>query len=59
MKYRIGLVQTVVEEATVSVEAATAEEAERVALAAANSGNVEWRFLSAEDPVEIVSVDKE
>lgn len=59
MKFKIGLVQTVVEEATVTVEADDAEAAERIALSAANSGNVKWRFLEATDPVGVVSVSEE
>lgn len=59
MKFKIGLVQKVTEETTVVVDATDAETAEQMALSAANSGNVEWRFLEATDPIEIVSVSQE
>lgn len=55
-RFRIGLVQTVVEEATVFVEADSFEEAEQRAIAQANAGEVEWRFLDVTEPVEVVSV---
>jgi hypothetical protein len=58
MIYRIGLTQTVVEEATVFIEAASLEEAEELALKRANDGVVEWRFLEAPEPIEIVTVDR-
>src|SRR4051812_44286008 len=59
-KYRLGLIQTVVEGATVFVEAGDPEEAERLAIEMVNAGNVEWRFLQAEeDGTGVVSVDLE
>lgn len=56
-KYRVGLIQTVVEESTVFIDAPDREEAERLALAKANEGEVEWEFLEAPDPVRVVTVD--
>lgn len=57
MKYRVGLIQTVVEESTLFIEAPSREEAERLAIAKANEGEVEWAFLEAPEPVAVVTVD--
>jgi hypothetical protein len=56
-KYRIGLVQTVTEETTVEVEAETRELAEIMAVGLANAGELEWSFLEAHDPIEVVTAD--
>jgi len=50
------MTQQVWEEATIYVEATDKSEAERKAIAQANHGNVEWRFLEAPDPVQAIEV---
>jgi len=59
MKYRVGLTQRVIEEATVEVEANSAQEAEDKALAKALSGDIEWRFLEANETPEISAEPEE
>ena len=56
-KYRIGLIQTVYEETTVTVEADNPEAAERLALEQAYAGAVEWRFMQASEPIAVATVD--
>lgn len=56
--YRIGLTQTVYEECTVTVEAASREEAEKLALEMAEAGNVHWRFLDCCSDAEVVTADE-
>jgi len=58
-KFRFGLTQTVIEGATVYIDALTQEAAEELVLGKAMQGDVEWRFLEAQGDVEIVTVDKE
>lgn len=57
-KYRVGLVQTVTEGATLYIEADSFDEAERLAFEQANAGTVEWQFLDTFEPVEIVTLDE-
>lgn len=57
MKYRIGMVQRVIEETTVEVEASNREEAERKALELAGDGHVSWDFLEAPETPDIITVD--
>jgi uncharacterized protein with GYD domain len=59
MRYRVGMVQQVWEECTVYIEADTPEQAEQKALDLALNGNVEWRFLEANETPEAVAVDAE
>jgi hypothetical protein len=57
--YRIGLIQTVIEEATILVEAMSPEEAEEHAIKQINDGkaDIEWSFLEALPSTEVTSVD--
>jgi hypothetical protein len=55
-KYRVSLTQKVYEEATIYVIADNEEEAEKAATEY-NSANIEWHFLEANDPSEIVSIE--
>lgn len=61
-RYRVGLVQTVVEEATVEIDADTPEEAcmkaEREASLGLLEVEVEWTFVSTTNSIEVVSVDE-
>lgn len=60
MKYRIGLTQMVVEEATVYVEADSAEEAEAKAIRLASDGetDIRWTFLiTLDDGPSVASTD--
>jgi hypothetical protein len=59
MIYRIGLTQTVLEGVTVRVEATSADAAIEAAIALANAGDVDWSFIEASGPVEVVSLDEE
>ncbi len=56
-KFRIGLVQTVTEEATLFIEAESREEAEEMAVRKAYEGEIKWSFLEAADPVSVVTAD--
>jgi hypothetical protein len=58
MKYRIDLVQTVTEGATVFVEADSQEEAEDAALELAKGNTVEFRFIDSVDDMEIIGVEE-
>ena len=56
MKFQIGLIQQAHEEATVTVEADTREEAYDKAMKLVEEGKVEWNFLeTVEQSVDIVS----
>lgn len=55
-KYEVVLTQTALEHSTVIVEADTQEAAEQQALDKANSGEVEWDFVEANDMIEVLDV---
>ena len=57
MKYRIGLTQMIYEEATVTVEADSRDEAEAKALAMVDNGEGPWRFCAIAGPPEVVTVE--
>jgi hypothetical protein len=63
MKYRIDLVQTVTEGATVFVEAATEEEAEAQVLDMLDDGHsiaegrIDWKFVEVEQDAEIIGLE--
>jgi hypothetical protein len=58
MMFRVDLVQTVVEEATVFIEANSADEAEALALSKVNDGDihVSWHFCDAKGDAEVIEV---
>lgn len=57
-KYRINLVQTVYESATLIIEAPNQETAEWLALDRANNGeDMEWEFADVAGDVEIVNAE--
>lgn len=59
MKYRIDLSQTVIQGATVFVEADSREEAEDAVLTLAEDGAaVEWKFVDVVDDMEIVNIEE-
>lgn len=63
MKYRIDLVQTVVESATVEVEADSREAAEQEALDIATNGvtarlAIDWHFIEVEQDAQILLVEE-
>lgn len=53
-KYRVDIVQRVVEAATMYIEAASQEEAEDLAVRRALLGLVNWSFLEAPENPEVV-----
>jgi pyrroloquinoline quinone (PQQ) biosynthesis protein C len=58
-RYRIGLTQSVFEETTVEIEADDAETAERLALAKAVAGDVQWHFLdTVMESTEVCSTEE-
>jgi hypothetical protein len=58
MKYRIDITQTVIEGATVYVEANSQEEAENAALQLAKGNTVQFRFCDVVDDMEIINVEE-
>jgi hypothetical protein len=56
--YRVELAQTVIERATVWIEANTADEAERLALAESAIGWAEFRFADSAGDIEVIGVEK-
>jgi hypothetical protein len=60
MKYRITLVQTIYEGATLDIEADTQRAAEEIAQRMADEGSpaVEWKFAEAQGDPEITSVEE-
>jgi hypothetical protein len=50
--YRVKLMQTVIEQATVGIEASTEAEAARLAL----TEDAEWRFAEAYGDIEVIDV---
>ena len=58
-RYRVELVQTVVETAVVWIEANNEQQAEELALAQVTTGaGAEWRFKDTLDGIEILSVQQ-
>jgi hypothetical protein len=58
-RFRIELIQTVVETAVVWIEANNEQQAEELALAQVTTGpGAEWRFKDTLDGIEILSVQQ-
>jgi hypothetical protein len=57
--WRIGLTQTVIEGCTVTVEAATADEAKQQAIETALMCDVQWSYYDGLGQVEVATIDKE
>ena len=58
-RFRVLLAQTVIERATVWVQATNKQEAEDVALARVTTGpGADWRFKDVLDGVEVLSVQQ-
>jgi hypothetical protein len=58
-RYRVELVQTVVETAVVWIEANNEAEAEELALAQVTTGSgAEWKFKDTLDGIEVLSVQE-
>lgn len=55
--YRVGLMQQVWEECTVTIEADTPEKAEALAIKMALDGDVEWQFCEANEPPQIGGIE--
>lgn len=56
--FKIRMLQTVIEEAHVAIDAVDESAACDMALALANTGNVDWRFLESFDNVAVDSVEE-
>ena len=57
MMYRVDLVQTVIEETTVYVEANTHDEAEVLALQHCFDDGVKWNYCDTKDDPEVIAVE--
>jgi hypothetical protein len=58
-RYNVRMIQRIVEEAFVQVEAESQDAAVLAATSLANAGKVEWQFLSCDEPVEACSADQQ
>jgi hypothetical protein len=57
-RFRVELVQTVIERATVWIEANSEDEAERLALMESSIGLAEFRFAESCGDIEVIGVEK-
>lgn len=56
--YRVGLMQQIWEECTVTIEADTPEKAEELAIKMVFDGDVEWQFCEANEPPQIGGIEE-
>ena len=57
-RYKIRLAQTVIERATVWIEANNSEEAEKLALAESAINLADWHFAEAFGDIEVIDVQQ-